>query len=483
MSWLLKQYVTHQQLVQYNAEITSKIKAKVDDKLAQFQSVDELINKFAEFENKITELEKNFNAIQIPSPVNLDPLIEAVTASENKIAELEKNFDAIQIPPPVNLDPLIEAVTASENKIAELEKNFNAIQIPPPINLDPLNKAVVAIGNRLIALEKKVEATPPVNLDPLNKAVNAIGNRLIALEKKVEATPPPVNLDPLNKAVNAIGNRLIALEQKVEATPPPVNLDPLLEAIDKLNAEISSLRQSNAELSTRLENLERKPEPEQPAPPEEEIKPEPEPTPEEESPEKIFYLPEQAGAFIPNERRKISSQVKKALDVKELKKFLLANPTAAPSNFQRLLETHVKDMQKFVNKLNLKDLDNEELSETVTAKYFKLFQRIIFDNLLIVVKDRLKPEDEFYPAFLSKLNEYLSRCGIYTVNAHSGEKVSDADFENMSPQILKTDDKNLAETVKEIVRLPYRINYISKATGETDFFQYNGVMTLYKAVQ
>jgi len=279
------------------------------------------------------------------------------------------------------------------------------------------------------------------------------------------------------------------LEKKVEATPPPANLAPLLEAIDKLNAEISSLRQSNAELSARIENLERKPEPEQPAPPEEETKtepepePKPEPTTEEELPEKIFYLPEQAGAFITNERRKVSSRIKQALDVKELKNFLLASPAAKNTNFQCLLETHVKDVQKFVNKLNFKDLDDEELSETVTAKYFKLFQRTIFDNLLIVIKGRLKPEDEFYPAFLSKLNDYLSRCGIYTVNVRSGEKVSDEDFENMSPQILKTDDKNLAGTVKEIVRLPYRINYISKATGETDFFQYNGVMTLYKAVQ
>ena len=127
-------------------------------------------------------------------------------------------------------------------------------------------------------------------------------------------------------------------------------------------------------------------------------------------------------------------------------------------------------------------MNNEELSEHVTARYFKLFQKIIFDNLLIAIEDRLKSSDEFYPAFLAKLNEYLSRCGIYSVNARSGEKVSDEDFENMSPQILKTDDKNLVGTIKEIVRLPYRINYISE-TGDPKFLQYNGIMTLYQAVQ
>ena len=417
MAWMMKPYVTRQQLAQYITQITSQIK----------------------MENKSAELAK-------------------------KVEELEKKIGAIQIPPPVDLDPINNSVAALDSKIFELEKKIGAIQIPPPPNLEPFKNAIINIGNRLIALEKKVGALPP-----------------------------PVNVDPLNESIAALSNRIDALEKNFGAIkiPPPVDLNPLVEMINKLNAEMSLLRQSNEKLSAQVAELEKNNAElsARPAEPEKNISsppttpPEPEPQPEPEPPEKIFYLPEQTGAFIPNERQKISSLVKQAADVKDLKKFLLANPTAAPSNFPKLLDSHVKDVQKFANKLNLKDLDDEELSETVTAKYFKLFQRIIFDNLLIVIKDRLNPSDEFYPAFLSKLNDYLSRCGIYTVNARSGQKVSDADYENMSPQILKTDDEKLIGTVKEIVRLPYRINYISEATGETEFFQYNGIMTLYKAVQ
>ena len=365
MSWVLKPFVTHQQLAQHNAELTSQIEKELNYRFEKFQQADGL-------EKKFTELEK-------------------------KVAELEKKIEAIQIPPPVNVDPLKNAIVNIGNRVIALENKVSGIQIPPPVNVDPLKNAIVNIGNRVIALENKVGGIQ---------------------------IPPPVDTEPLE-------NKIAELEKKITGIqiPSPVDTEPL-----------------------------------------------------EEPSEKIFYLPEQAGAFILNERRKVLSQVKKALDVKELKKFLLDNPAAANTNFQRLLETHVKDLQKFANKLNLKDLNNEELSEHVTARYFKLFQKIIFDNLLIAIEDRLKSSDEFYPAFLAKLNEYLSRCGIYSVNARSGEKVSDEDFENMSPQILKTDDKNLVGTIKEIVRLPYRINYISE-TGDPKFLQYNGIMTLYQAVQ
>ena len=416
MAWMMKPYVTRQQLAQYITQITSQIK----------------------MENKSAELAK-------------------------KVEELEKKIGAVQIPPPVDLEPINNSIAAVDSKIFELEKKFGAIQIPPPPNLEPFKNAIINIGNRVIALEKKVGALPPVDLEPINNSVAALSNRIDALEKNFDAIkiPPPVDLNPLVEMINKLNAEMSLLRQSNE----------------KLSAQVAELEKNNAELSARLAKPEKNISSPPTTTPELELKPEPEP------PEKIFYLPEQTGAFIPNERQKISALVKQAADVKDLKKFLLANQTAAPSNFQRLLDSHVKDVQKFANKLNLKDLDDEELSETVTAKYFKLFQRIIFDNLLIVIKDRLNPSDEFYPAFLSKLNDYLSRCGIYTVNARSGQKVSDEDYANMSPQILKTDDENLIGTVKEISRLPYRMNYISEATGETDFLQYNGIMTLYKAVQ
>ena len=222
-----------------------------------------------------------------------------------------------------------------------------------------------------------------------------------------------------------------------------------------------------------------------PTPIKPEIKP-PTPIPpqaQKDSPEKIFYLPKNDKVFISDNREKILEKIQTALKVEEIQNFLLANNSETSNKFQKLVKVHLQSVQSFINKMKLDDLDDEELSETVTQKYFKVFQQIIFDNFLVAIKRGLNgSEKNFYLDLLKKTNEYLSRAGIYTVNAKSGEKVSDEDFENMTAQVIKTADKNKIGLIAEIERLPYRINYLDEF-GEQKYFQYNGTMAIFKAVQ
>ena len=206
----------------------------------------------------------------------------------------------------------------------------------------------------------------------------------------------------------------------------------------------------------------------------------PQPTKIETSPEEIFYLKPCDEVLISDNRENISAQISKALNVDDIKKFLAENKTETSRKFQKLINSHVNSVKSFVENLKLNSLDDEELSETVTSKYFKLFQAIIFDNLIVAVKRGLNTS-KFYGEFLTKLNDYLERCGIYTVNAKSDVKATDEDYKNMSPQPIKTSDKTQAGIIREIERLPYRINYIDEF-GEEKFLQYNGIMNIFKAV-
>lgn len=207
------------------------------------------------------------------------------------------------------------------------------------------------------------------------------------------------------------------------------------------------------------------------------------PPPLVETPEEIFYLPNNEKVFITDNREKILEKIRQALKAEEIQNFLVANNSETSKKFQKLIKVHLQGVQNFINKLKLDDLDDEELSETVTSKYFKLFHQIIFDNFLVAIKRGLNSaEKNFYLELLKKTNEYLSRAGIYAVNAKSNVKVSDEDFENMTAQIVKTADKNKIDFIKEIERLPYRINYLDEF-GEQKYFQYNGVMTIFKAVR
>ena len=199
------------------------------------------------------------------------------------------------------------------------------------------------------------------------------------------------------------------------------------------------------------------------------------------SPESIFYLDEPPDVYITNARMEIQGRLNLAADVDEIKNFLSANGGDTGAKFQRLIESHEELISSFGVRINIDEIADDELSEAVTARYFKVFQQIIFDNVIVAINRGLDEDPVFYFEFLRRVNDYLNRCGIYTVNAKSGVQVSDEDYQNMTPQIRKTGDKKLAGTIAEIERLPYRINYVNEF-GELKFLQYNGVMTVYKAV-
>ncbi len=202
------------------------------------------------------------------------------------------------------------------------------------------------------------------------------------------------------------------------------------------------------------------------------------PAQNENATESIFYLEEATGAFLPNEREEISNKIKRAANVDELKKFLAANDTETSKKFQRLLESHLKAVENFISNIHLENIEDGELSETVTAKYFNLFQNAFFDNIIVAISRGVRDGNIFYFEFLESVNEYLRECGIYTLNITAGVQVTDEDYKNMTPQIRK--NAKYAGIIAEIERLPYRINYLNEF-GEQKFLQYNGVMTVYKA--
>ena len=277
-----------------------------------------------------------------------------------------------------------------------------------------------------------------------------------ALEKKLDFTDIFEEIQRKNR--DYITNQLVQLNAEFQAQLSLLKREIIQQVRAEFQAEIDNLKSKFADLKKSV----------------------PQPTKIETSPEEIFYLKPCDEVLISDNRENISAQISKALNVDDIKKFLAENKTETSRKFQKLINSHVNSVKSFVENLKLNSLDDEELSETVTSKYFKLFQAIIFDNLIVAVKRGLNTS-KFYGEFLTKLNDYLERCGIYTVNAKSDVKATDEDYKNMSPQPIKTSDKTQAGIIHEIERLPYRINYIDEF-GEEKFLQYNGIMNIFKAV-
>ena len=378
-----------------------------------------------------------------------------------------------------------EIVAALKNEIAELKKNSSPALLP---EINSLKKEIGILQTEVAALKdlsaeneslkKEILALRQV-VGKISMELAAQKNSVANLEQKLSAAQDKANAESVKDFVpssefDALKNTVANLEKKTAAAPS-INMNALKNLLDKFKQEIAesvkdfvpsskfdTLKNFITELEKRIAALESEPE-------------------EEPPPETIFYLPERKDIFLPNNREEIIDKVRAALAVGDIEKYLTDNPSDTSEKFQKLLVTHVREAKKFVEKLKLKDLEDEELSETVTTKYFKIFRRTIFDNLLVAIKRGLKGSEEYYLGLLAKVNDYLARCGIYTVNTTSGRKAAAEDYENMSPQTLKTDDATKAESIISIERLPYRINYLDEF-GEQKYFQYAGIMNVYKAV-
>ena len=329
---------------------------------------------------------------------------------------------------------------------------------------EALKKEISDLRQVVAEILKELAAQKNSTSTELITQKNAVAN----LEKKVATAAPSTELD-------ALKNFVASLEKKISTAAPSINMVALKNLLEKFKTELEeavkdfvpstefdTLKNATAELEKRIAALETKPEEKTPS-------------------EAIFYLPERKDIFLPNDREEIIDKVRAALAVGDIEKYLTTNQSDSSKKFQKLLANHVKEAKKFVEKLKLKDLEDEELSEAITTKYFKIFQRTIFDNLLVAIKRGLKGSEEYYLGLLAKVNEYLARCGIYSVNTTSGRKAEAEDYENMTPQTLKTEDATKAEIITSIERLPYRINYLDEF-GEQKYFQYAGIMNVYKAV-
>ena len=446
-----QEFVGLNNAVQSSSQAVDALKGDLNNLGREFVVLDNSVQSSSEvvaaLKNEVDELKRK------SSPA---PLLE-INSLKKEIGILRTEIAALK-----NLSEENEAL---KKEILTLRQVVAGISKEVTAQKNSMSTEFVTQKNSVAELEKKIAAAPPIDM-------GALKNLLEKFKREIEDAVR--ELVPSNVEIDVLKNSVTELEKKLAAAPS-INMNALKNLLDKFKTELKdavkdfvpsnefdALKNFITELEKRIAALES----------EEETPP---------PPEAIFYLPERKDIFLPNNREEIIDKIRAALAVGDIEKYLIDNPSDSGKKFQKLLANHVKEAKKFVEKLKLKDLEDAELSEAITTKYFKIFQRTIFDNLLVAIKRGLKGSEEYYLGLLAKVNEYLERCGIYTVNTTSSRKAEAEDYENMTPQTLKTDDATKAEIINSIERLPYRINYLDEF-GEQKYFQYAGIMNVYKAV-
>ena len=476
----LQRDITAIKMASVSASEVSALKADVSTIRQELNALKSLSSEISTLKTDVSELLKKLSTLKTPLEVQtlqaevsaLKQTIDALKAQpevqtlQAEVSALKQTIDALKAQPEVQtlqaevsaLKQTIDALKAQpevqtlQTEVSALKQTIDALKAPPEVQT--LQAEVSALKQTIDTLK-----TPP-EVQTLQKDVSALKQTIDALK-----TPPEVQT--LQAEVSALKQTIDTLKAQPEVQTLQAEVSALKQTIDALKTppEVQTLQAEVSALKQTIDTLKTPPTVQTPY----------------KSPEELFFLPEPKGVFITNERTKIPAQIKQALNVSGIEKYLAANPSDASKKFQRLLNSHSRDVKKFVDKLRLSEPDESELSEVITTKYFKLFHRTIFDNLLVAIRRGLKGSEKFYVGLLAEVNKYLSCCGIYSVNMKSGKQAEAEDYENITPQIVKTDDQSLSGTISEVERLPYRINYLDEF-GEQKFLQYAGVASLYKAV-
>lgn len=131
----------------------------------------------------------------------------------------------------------------------------------------------------------------------------------------------------------------------------------------------------------------------------------------------------------------------------------------AGNSFLKNLRQTKTALEKLDQKFNFAGCDEDELSERVTDKFFKIIGDNILDNIMPGIY-RGGRDAAGYEAFLQKLNSYLIQHGIYTLDISPGATITGNISDHIEPPILKP-TMNAADDGKidEVELLPYFMNY------------------------
>ena len=321
------------------------------------------------------------------------------------------------------------------------------------------------LSARLDVIEMNLGRLPLLqrNLDDLNARMNR-------LEKETPRCPPSIPTEP-SEIVQQLQHQMRQQQQINQqlwqrlSQVEQANASAIEQADKRIQELTSKIEEQNKEIKGLADKIEN---PQIPTTPENDLLP---------VPQNPFHLPKSKKVFFAGNPTQIQQQLAKIFELDDVMDFLHQSSFEKKDNFIRNIARYERDLKRFTEKLDLTNYDEEELSEELTDKFFKIVQQDILSNLMIAIYRGMKDAPAFYSAFLEKMNAYLKSCNIYTRDIQLGCQYQDKDLDDMLIIEKKTGEKEKNRIIEEVERLPYYMDYQNE-DNETEALQYDGKMVV-----
>ena len=196
--------------------------------------------------------------------------------------------------------------------------------------------------------------------------------------------------------------------------------------------------------------------------------------------------------FFTNKPDEVFKNLKIASNLSGITSFLESSNFDKKESFIRIIENYRQNLKKVTDKVRRKKFNEDALSEEVTEAFFNTLSKFFLATIPISIyrgarQETLESLDEniqegefkFYSAFLTKINEYLAACQVYTVPVLPKTTMTSEDIDRMSVTRKETLTESEDNLIDEVERLPYYMDYLTEG-GEVENFCSEGKMVVLK---
>lgn len=181
---------------------------------------------------------------------------------------------------------------------------------------------------------------------------------------------------------------------------------------------------------------------------------------------------------------KIRAQLNMVLQIDDIKESISSSGLERDSKtaFLLLIDEYHKQLERKVRDIKWNKLNEEDLSDKISETVFKVMEKNIFNNLMIALyRGICFVKSEANLSVINCINNYLSRCGIYTKMVRRGEIVNrdNQGYLTINPQFELTNDADKNNIISEVEKLPYFMDFYDE-DGELDTYQSNGKVVIFK---
>ena len=193
-----------------------------------------------------------------------------------------------------------------------------------------------------------------------------------------------------------------------------------------------------------------------------------------------FYIENGGKLLLSGQAETIIRELQPALHLEPILEYLEEADFEQKAIYSKMFRRLKGDMEKFINKLDIDD-DDDELFENVTKAFFKIIKKDLLAVLMVSIHRGMNIEKDkpFYEELLGLINAYLQSCCIYTEKIEEGIIYTDTILEKMDPLRKQTSDLAKDKEIEEIERLPYCIDFLNE-DGERESIWYEGQCVILK---